>query len=90
MLEIQNLTVNYGGLRALSDISFSVKKGQFVAVVGANGAGKSTLFKALSGTVKPASGSIRFDGQDLLRVPPHERAHLGIAHVPEGRRVLPR
>lgn len=88
MLEIENLTVNYGGLRALSDISFSVKKGQFMAVVGANGAGKSTLFKTLSGTVEPAAGAIRFEGRDLMRVPPHERAHLGIAHVPEGRRVF--
>lgn len=88
MLEIKNLTVAYGGLRALTDVSISVKEGQFVTVVGPNGAGKSTLFKTISGVVPPVSGSITFDGQDLLRMPPARRAHLGIAHVPEGRQVF--
>ena len=88
MLRLSNLTVNYGGLRALSDVTFDVGDGQFVAVVGANGAGKSTLFKALSGTVPVSGGSIQLDDVDLLKVPPYERPHLGIAHVPEGRKVF--
>jgi branched-chain amino acid transport system ATP-binding protein len=85
VLEIDKLTVNYGGLRALSEVSLKVGDGQFVAIVGPNGAGKTTLFKAISGIVPPVSGAIRYDGRDLLAVPPAARAHLGIAHVPEGR-----
>jgi branched-chain amino acid transport system ATP-binding protein len=88
MLEIDDLAVSYGGLAALRGVSLNVAEGQFVAIVGPNGAGKTTLFKAISGTVAPASGRIRYDGQDLLAVPPPERAHLGIAHVPEGRQVF--
>jgi branched-chain amino acid transport system ATP-binding protein len=88
MLEIQDLSVSYGGLAALRGVSLTVGEGQFVAIVGPNGAGKTTLFKAISGTVAPASGMITFEGQDLLAVPPPERAHLGIAHVPEGRQVF--
>jgi branched-chain amino acid transport system ATP-binding protein len=87
MLEISDLSVNYGGLHALSSVSLSVGEGQFVTVVGPNGAGKTTLFKAISGVVS-AAGSIRFDGQDLLSLPAARRAHLGIAHVPEGRQVF--
>ena len=89
MLSIDALTVAYGGLAALSDVSLSVREGQFVSIVGPNGAGKTTLFKAISGTVRPIAGSIRFAGRDLLRVAPSERAHLGIAHVPEGRQIFP-
>jgi branched-chain amino acid transport system ATP-binding protein len=85
VLEIDALTVTYGGLRALSGVSLRVGDGQFVAIVGPNGAGKTTLFKAISGTVAAAGGAIRYDGRDLLAVPPAARAHLGIAHVPEGR-----
>jgi branched-chain amino acid transport system ATP-binding protein len=88
MLEIENLSVSYGGLAALSGVSLSITEGQFAAIVGPNGAGKTTLFKAISGTVPAGSGSITFEGRDLLAVPPHERAHLGIAHVPEGRQVF--
>jgi branched-chain amino acid transport system ATP-binding protein len=88
MLEIQDLSVSYGGLAALRGVSLTVEEGQFVAIVGPNGAGKTTLFKAISGTVAPASGSIAFEGRDLLAIPPPERAHLGIAHVPEGRQVF--
>ena len=66
MLEIDALTVAYGGSRALSEVSLSVREGQFVAIVGPNGAGKTTLFKAISGTVSPLQGRIRFDGRDLL------------------------
>jgi branched-chain amino acid transport system ATP-binding protein len=88
MLEIRDLSVSFGGLAALRGVSLTVEEGQFVAIVGPNGAGKTTLFKAISGTVEPASGSIAFEGRDLLAIPPAERAHLGIAHVPEGRQVF--
>src|SRR5256714_11842161 len=88
MLSIESLTVAYGGLKALVDVSLEVAEGQFIAIVGPNGAGKTTLFKTISGIVQPLSGSVKFDGKDLLAVPPAERAHLGIAHVPEGRQVF--
>jgi len=88
MLEVTNLSVAYGGLRALTDVTLSVNEGQFVTVVGPNGAGKSTLFKAISGVVPPVSGKVTFRGEDLLGLPPSRRAHLGIAHVPEGRQVF--
>src|SRR5215469_2655686 len=88
MLAIDGLRVAYGGLHALSGLSLTVAQGQFVAIVGPNGAGKTTLFKAISGTVAPLSGSITYDGRDLLGVPPWHRAHLAIAHVPEGRQVF--
>ena len=88
MLEVRNLSVSYGGLRALTDVSLTVAQGQFVTVVGPNGAGKTTLFKTISGVVRAQSGAIRFMGEDLLVMPPARRAHLGIAHVPEGRQVF--
>jgi len=88
MLEVDGLSVSYGGLAALRGISLTVAEGQFVAIVGPNGAGKTTLFKAISGTVRPSAGKITFEGRDLLSVPPSQRAHLGIAHVPEGRQVF--
>jgi branched-chain amino acid transport system ATP-binding protein len=88
MLSIRSLDVAYGGLVALRDVSLDVAHGQLVTVVGANGAGKTTLFKTISGTVTPRAGTITYEGRDLLAVPPAERAHLGIAHVPEGRQVF--
>ncbi len=88
MLKLRSVDAAYGGLHALSDVSLDVERGQFVAVVGPNGAGKTTLFKAISGVVTPTAGSISYNGRDLLSVLPHERAHLGIAHVPEGRQVF--
>lgn len=88
MLDVTGLSVSYGGLRALSEVSLAVGAGQFVTVVGPNGAGKSTLFKTISGVVPPTAGSIRFAGEDLLAMPASRRAHLGIAHVPEGRQVF--
>jgi branched-chain amino acid transport system ATP-binding protein len=88
MLEIQDLSVAYGGLRALTGVSLSVSEGQFVTVVGPNGAGKTTLFKTISGVVRPVSGRITFQGRSLLDLPAADRAHLGIAHVPEGRQVF--
>jgi branched-chain amino acid transport system ATP-binding protein len=88
VLRIEGLNVSYGGLKALTELSLAVAAGQFVAIVGPNGAGKTTLFKAVSGTVPAASGQIVFEGANLLAVPPAQRAHLGIAHVPEGRQVF--
>ena len=88
MLTIEGLNVAYGGLKALVDLSLQVEAGQFVAIVGPNGAGKTTLFKTVSGIVRPTSGRIAFDGVDLLSVSAAKRAHLGIAHVPEGRQVF--
>jgi len=67
----------------------TVREGQFVSIVGPNGAGKTTLFKTISGTVRPTAGVIRFEDCDLLTIAPSERAHLGIAHVPEGRQIFP-
>jgi branched-chain amino acid transport system ATP-binding protein len=72
----------------LSAVSLDVEEGQLVAVVGPNGAGKTTLFKTISGVVRPLAGQIVYKGQSLLAVPPHDRAKLGIAHVPEGRQVF--
>jgi branched-chain amino acid transport system ATP-binding protein len=72
----------------LSGVSLDVERGQFVAVVGPNGAGKTTMFKTISGVVTPSAGEISYNGQNLLAVPPAERAQLGIAHVPEGRQVF--
>jgi len=88
MLAIRELSVSYGGLSALRGVSIWVEEGQFVAIVGPNGAGKTTLFKAISGVVPVGSGTITYEGRDLLAIPPHERVHLGIAHVPEGRQVF--
>ena len=88
MLAVEGLTVAYGGLTALAEVSLSVRAGQFVSIVGPNGAGKTTLFKAISGTVRPRGGRILFEDQDLLAVEPAQRAHFGIAHVPEGRQVF--
>lgn len=88
LLEISNLGVSYGGLRALAGVSVTVPKGRFISVIGANGAGKSTLFRTISGVILPDSGTIQFRGVDLLACKPSERAELGIAHVPEGRQVF--
>jgi branched-chain amino acid transport system ATP-binding protein len=79
----------YGGLTALAGVSIGIAAGDFVSIVGPNGAGKTTVFKCISGIVTPTAGSITFAGQDLLRVRPCDRPHLGIAHVPEGRQVFP-
>jgi branched-chain amino acid transport system ATP-binding protein len=88
MLRISGLHASYGGLHALVDVSIDVAGGQLVTIAGPNGAGKSTLFKAISGVVPARAGRIEFDGEDLLKVPPARRAHLGIAHVPEGWQVF--
>ena len=89
MLEIDALSAGYGLLPVLNSVTLRVKLGEFAAIVGPNGAGKTTLFKTVSGIVRPTSGNIRFEGRDLLVVAPAARAHLGIAHIPEGRQVFP-
>ena len=88
MLRIDGLSVSYGGLHALEDVSIDIAAGQFAAIVGPNGAGKTTLFKAISGTVASAQGRMTFVGQDLNAYSAAQRPHLGIAHVPEGRKVF--
>ena len=88
MLEIESLSAGYGLLPVLNSVTLRVKPGEFAAIVGPNGAGKTTLFKTVSGIVRPTSGSIRFEGRDLLAVAPAARAHMGIAHIPEGRQVF--
>ena len=88
MLKLEGVSAAYGAIRALSDVSLNVEAGQFVAIVGPNGAGKTTLFKTISGQVVPDAGRIFFEGQNLLKLPARDRAHLGIAHVPEGRQVF--
>lgn len=89
MLALEGVCAGYSVVPVLKDVSISVEADQFVAIVGPNGAGKSTLFKTISGVVAPSAGTIRFEGRDLAKVPAHERPHLGIAHVPEGRQVFP-
>jgi branched-chain amino acid transport system ATP-binding protein len=89
MLEIDGVSAGYSAIPVLKDVSISVGSGEFVSVIGPNGAGKSTLFKTISGVLVPAAGAIRFDGEDLTKVAPSRRPHLGIAHVPEGRHVFP-
>ncbi|MSP68565.1 MAG: ABC transporter ATP-binding protein [Alphaproteobacteria bacterium] len=88
MLRIEGLSVAYGGLKALVEVDLEVSEGEFVTIVGPNGAGKTTLFKTISGTVAPVAGRISYRGQDLLALPAAARAHLGMAHVPEGRQVF--
>ena len=89
MLRIKGLSAGYSAIPVLSGVSIKVDAGQFVAIVGPNGAGKTTLFKTISGIVKPSAGSVTFENTDLLSLRPAQRAHLGIAHVPEGRQVFP-
>lgn len=88
-LEIRDLHVSYGGIRALKGIDLTVEEGQIVTLIGANGAGKSTTLRAISGLQKPQSGSILYCGEELVGLPAKEIVRRGIIHVPEGRRVFP-
>lgn len=88
MLKIHNLDVSYGPIRALKGISFEVKEGEIVTLIGANGAGKSTTLRTISNLIKPQNGSITFLNEDLLSVPAYDLVKLGIAHVPEGRIIF--
>ena len=87
MLKVENLSVNYGHIEALKNVSVEVKKGQICSIIGANGAGKSTLLKTISGLVKPVSGTIYFEGKPLPKKA-HKIVAEGIVHVPEGRKTF--
>lgn len=89
MLEIKDIDVYYGAIHALKKLSLQVEQGSIVTLIGANGAGKTTTLKAVSGILKPKSGSIRFKGVDITRVAPEKIVSMGISQVPEGRRVFP-
>ncbi len=88
MLQIQNLHAGYGKVEVLHDISFTVPKGQVVSLIGSNGAGKTTTMRAISGMLKPASGSITLNGKAIAGLPSNRIAREGLAHSPEGRRVF--
>ena len=90
MLEVKELRVRYGAVEAVKGISFEVSAGTIVSLIGANGAGKTTTLRALTGLVRPDSGEVRFENRSLVGRPPHEVVGLGIAHVPEGRRLFPK
>jgi branched-chain amino acid transport system ATP-binding protein len=89
MLELENINAYYGDVQVLRDISLTVGKGEIVTIVGANAAGKSTILKAISGTGPRVEGSIRYQDRDLTEIPAHQRAEMGLIHVPEGRRLFP-
>jgi branched-chain amino acid transport system ATP-binding protein len=88
LLNVRGISAQYGRARVLSEVGFDVQEGEIVSVVGANGAGKSTLVKVISGMLRPTSGHISFRGEDITCRPAHEIVLLGIAHVPEGRRLF--
>lgn len=88
MLSVNNLQVHYGMIQAIKDVSFEVNQGEVIALIGANGAGKTTILHTISGLLQPTKGSIIFEGQDITKIPAHKIVSLGMAHVPEGRRVF--
>jgi branched-chain amino acid transport system ATP-binding protein len=90
MLEVEDLRVRYGTVEAVKGVSFSVSDGAIVSLIGANGAGKTTSLRALTGLIRPSGGELRFENRSLVGLAPHEIVRLGIAHVPEGRRLFPK
>ena len=88
LLEVKDLEVNYGVIRALKGISFHVNKGEIVSLIGANGAGKTTTLHTITGLIHPKSGSIYYNGEDLCSLPAHQIVTKGLGHVPEGRRIF--
>ena len=88
MLEIKDLYVSYGMMEVLHGVSVNVEDKELVSIIGPNGAGKTTLIKTVMGLVRPTSGSIIYNGEDITHVPAHKRAGMGIGYVPEGRRVF--
>lgn len=89
LLEVDGVSLSYGGSRALGNVTLSVRSGEVLAILGANGAGKSSLGRAVCGLVKPLRGTIRFDGKDITHLPPHKVARLGLTYIPEGRGIFP-
>ena len=90
LLEVRDLVVSYGAIKAVQGISFEVNAGELVTLIGANGAGKSTIMKALSGLEKPQSGTAMFDGKPIHALPSHKIVQLGLSQVPEGRQIFPK
>lgn len=88
MLKVENLVVNYGMINAVRDVSFEVKQGEVVSLIGANGAGKSTILRTISGLIKPASGNITYEDNNLLTYAPRKIVEAGLSQVPEGRHVF--
>lgn len=88
MLKVENINVHYGVINAIKNVSFEVHKGEIVALIGANGAGKTSIMHAISGLIKTSSGSISFLDQDITKLPAHKVISLGLAQVPEGRRIF--
>lgn len=88
MLEVKNLVVNYGAISALHGISLQVKQGYIVTLIGGNGAGKTTTLRTISGLLKPKSGEVIYDGQNITKLPAHKIVAAGLSHVPEGRMVF--
>ncbi len=88
MLKVTDMTVNYGVIQAVKGISFQVEEGEIVALIGANGAGKTTTLHTVTGMIPPKAGTIEFDGKDITKTPAHRIVSMGLAHVPEGRRVF--
>lgn len=88
MLEVKDLEVSYGVIKAIKGISFEVNQGEVIALIGANGAGKTTILHTITGLIPQTAGSITFEGKDITRLPGHKIVYLGMAHVPEGRRVF--
>ena len=88
MLEVKDLQVFYGMIQAIKGISFEVNEGETVALIGANGAGKTTTLHTITGLLSPKKGSVVFEGKEITKVPAHKIVSLGMAHVPEGRRVF--
>jgi branched-chain amino acid transport system ATP-binding protein len=89
LLELKNISVSYGRIEAIHDMSFSVEEGEIVSLIGANGAGKSTTMKTISGILNPSKGSILFDGEDITKMKAHIRVIRGISQAPEGRGIFP-
>ncbi len=88
LLEIKDLCVNYGVISALKGISFEVNEGEIISLIGANGAGKTTTLHTITGLLQPKSGSVKLNGVELTKVPAHKIVEMGMAHVPEGRRIF--
>ena len=88
MLEIKDIEVFYGMIQAIKGVSFEVNEGEVIALIGANGAGKTTILHSITGLIAPKKGQILFEGQDITSTPAHKIVSMGMAHVPEGRRVF--